>query len=111
MENASKREKFNKILMESISEALSILGKPTRDVLLSFLKQNYFTEDVEDPKILISCIRRFFGEAGGAFLESRIIEALYRKLGASAPPFLSFEDALKNAMKIYLKPIERSERC
>jgi len=106
MNRTSKKEEFNRILLESIDETLSILGESTKKVILYFLKQNYQVEEKdipEDPKILILGIRRFFGEVGSAFLESRIIENLYGKLGQPAPSTLSLEDAIKNAEKLYLK--------
>ena len=106
MRSKSEKEEFNKLLLESINEALNILGESTKKVLLYFLKQNYRTEEkeiIKDPELLIHGIRKFFGEVGSAFLESRIIETLYGKLGLTPPSALNFEDALKNARKLYLQ--------
>ena len=75
-------------------------------MLLYFIKQNYGIEDenmYEDPETLIQGIKRFFGDAGGAFLESRIIEILYRQMGLISPHDQNFENAIKNAKKLYTK--------
>jgi len=75
-------------------------------VLLYFIKQNYGIEDenmYEDPETLIQGIKRFFGDAGGAFLESRIIEILHRQMGLISPHDQNFENAIKNAKKLYTK--------
>jgi len=104
MENKPKSEEFKKILLESIDETLSILGESTKKTLLYFLKQNYRIEEreiPENPEVFISSIRDIFGEAGSTFLESRIIETLYRRLGLIATSTLNFEDAIKNAKKLY----------
>ena len=106
MENMSEEKKFNRLLCESIDEALNILGESAKKVLLYFIKQNCGIEDknmYEDPETLIQGIKRFFGDAGGAFLESRIIEILYRQMGLISPHDQNFEDAIKNAKKLYTK--------
>jgi len=106
MENNSKNEEFKKILLEAIDETLSILGESTKKTLLHFMKQNYQIEEkeiCENPESFISSIREIFGEAGSTFLESRIVETLYRRLGLIVTPTLSFEDAIKNAKKLYLE--------
>ena len=104
MGNMSEEKKFNRLLCESIDEALNILGESAKKVLLYFIRQNYRIEDknmYEDPETLIQGIKRFFGDAGGAFLESRIIEILYRRMGLISPHDQNFEDAIKNAKKLY----------
>ena len=106
MGNTSKEEEFNRILLESIDETLSILGESTKKVILYFLKQNYEMEEEdmhEDPEILIRGIKEFFGDVGSVFLERRIIKNLYGKMGMNAPSDLSLEDAVKNAKKLYIK--------
>jgi len=106
MAKTFESEEFNRVLLESIDEALNILGESTKKVLMHFLKQNYGIEEKEitrDPKVLIYGLRKFFGKVGSAFLESRIIEILYRKLGLIAPSALNFEDALEKAKKLYLQ--------
>ncbi len=104
MKNKLRGEEFNKILLESIDETLSILGESTKKTLLHFLKQKYRIgekEIPENPRVFISGIREIFGEAGSTFLESRIIGSLYERLGLTAPLALSLEDAIKNAKKLY----------
>jgi len=106
MKNKPKREELKRMLLESIDETLNILGESTKKTVLYFLKQNYQIEEKEildSPEAFISGIREIFGEVGSTFLESRIIEALYRKMGLIAPSTLSFEDAIKNARKLYLE--------
>ena len=103
MRDISKNQKFNELFLKSIDETLNILGGSTKKTLLRFLKQKYQTEEKQiltNPHFLILSLREIFGEAGSAFLESRIIETLYKKLGVTAPVSLSLEDAIKNAEKI-----------
>jgi len=102
----SKKEEFNRILLEAIDETLDVLGESVKKTLLYYLKRDYSIEEKEIPKNFenfISTLRDIFGEAGTAFLERRIVEALYRRLGIPVPINLSFEEGIEEAIKLYVE--------
>ena len=97
-------KKFDKLLIESVEEALDILGESTKRTVLYFLRQCGPVESAEEKvKILIDKIRELFGEAGSSFLESRIIRILYEKVGLEFSYSVNLREAIENARKIYLQ--------
>jgi len=102
-------KKFDKLLIESVEEALDILGESTKRTLLYFLRQSCKVESAEEKTaIIIDNIRELFGEAGSSFLESRIIRILYEKVGLEFSYPVNIREAIENARKTYLQ--ERAVR-
>jgi len=97
-------KRFDELLLESVGEALDILGESTKSTLLYFLGQSCQAESAEEKvAILIDKIRELFGEAGSSFLESRIIRILYEKVGLEFSYPVKLKEAIENARKIYLQ--------
>ena len=97
-------KRFDELLLESVGEALDILGESTKSTLLYFLRQSCQAESAEEKAaILIDKIRELFGEAGSSFLESRIIRILYEKVGLEFSYPVKLKEAIENARKIYLQ--------
>jgi len=97
-------KKFDELLLESVREALDILGESTKRTLLYFLRQSCQVESAEEKAaMLINKIRELFGEAGSSFLEGRIIRILYEKVGLEFSYSVNLKEAIENARKIYLQ--------
>lgn len=90
---------FDKVLLESIDEALDLLGESGKKILY-YHTRNKFTLNNEiiskNPELFFLALRNLLG-AGGAFIETLVLTKLCEKLGLDCKGFTSapFEDAIQ----------------
>jgi len=81
---ANTDQEFRNLLLESVDEALSILGETSKDAVFFFIKEKFGLRKEEIPQNLenfSNALRIIFGDTGCFFLEEQILNRLYTRLG------------------------------
>lgn len=80
---AGKEKAFNKVLLEAISEGLTVFGENVRHTIYYYLKKDHGLrrEDIpKNPEAFHTGLRAIFG-SGASVIERHILERLCAKLG------------------------------
>jgi len=113
---SKRRQRFNRLLLKAVDEALSSLGEASKKAIYFHLEKSFNIKKREIPQKIeefANAIEKIFG-LGATFLEVLIMKKLYEKIGGNfewkEPETFAFTEYIAVAKRSFLKKKEKQSK-